>query len=102
MENFFDKFPGLGKGIFDQIDNQNLAKCKEVGEHWYNFINNQKVPWIRMIQKYAKNDIDQMPEMWKTVLDRTPTEIVKELAIAVQLFYKDVGAENNSCCGQFW
>ena len=34
MEGFFDRFPHLSEMIFDELDNQNLSKCREVCKSW--------------------------------------------------------------------
>ena len=52
MESIFSKIPDLGEKIIKELDKQSLAKCKEVQRSWYDFINEEKVLWFRMIQNY--------------------------------------------------
>ena len=88
MEVFFQRFPDLCFGIFDQLDDQNLAKSKEVSVTWCNFINAEKLWWIKKIQKYADEDMNEDPDVWKKVIVGTPIEIVKDLATASRQFYQ--------------
>ena len=88
MKTIFQRFPDICCDIFDQLDNQNLAKSKEVSVSWCSFINSEKFWWIRMIQKYGHEDINENLGIWRKVINRTPFEIVKKLAIAVQQFFK--------------
>ena len=41
-----------------------------------------------MIRKYVHEDIGENPDCWRKVINRTPFEIVKNLAIASGQFYK--------------
>ena len=88
MEDFFQRFPGLCCDIFDQLDDQNLAKTKEVSVTRCSFINSEKNWWRRMLHKYAFEDINEDPDIWKKVIVRTQIEIVKNLAIDSRKFYK--------------
>ena len=84
----FQRFPDLCFGIFDQLDDQNLAKSKEVSPTWCNFINAEKLWWIRKIQNYANEDMNEDADVWKKVIVGTPIEIVKDLATASRQFYQ--------------
>ena len=88
MKNFFQRFPDLCCDIFDHLDDQNLAKSKEVSVSWCSFINTEKIWWKRMIQNYGDKDIHEDPAVWGKVIVRTPIEIVKKFAIASRKFYK--------------
>ena len=54
MDDALLRFPHLGESIFEQLDNESLAKSREVCNFWKIFINDQKLPWIRMIKRYIK------------------------------------------------
>ena len=82
MEMLIQRIPLLPENIFRQLEDQSLTKCKEVGKNWFHFINATKVPWIRKIKKYLGYD-QQVQKNWVKVLDKTPVEIVKELAKAL-------------------
>ena len=74
--------------IFGQLDNQNLAKYKEVSVTRCSFINSEKIWWVRIIQKYTDEDIIEDPNFWRKVIKRTPFVIVHDLGIASSQFYK--------------
>ena len=50
VENFSLRFPSLSDGIFDQIDDKNLKKCRTVSKTWCSIIDGQRNTWIRMIR----------------------------------------------------
>ena len=52
MEEVFLRFPHLGESIFQNLDNQNLSKCLEVGSSWKSFIDSAYLMWIRIKRKY--------------------------------------------------
>ena len=87
MEELLQRFPDLCSGIFDQLDNQNLVKSKEVAVSWCKFIN-FKISWIRMIQKYGNENIKENPDTWRKVMFNEEQEIVKKVAIGLELFDK--------------
>ena len=83
MESIFLKIPDLGEKIFKEIDNQSLVKCKEVQRSWYNFINEEKVLWFRMIQNYIGDD-NEFLTAWRKVLWKVPVAFVTQIAIVTQ------------------
>ena len=46
------KFPHLGKAIFDNLDDQSVAKCTEVNEMIQNSIYKYKSYWIRQTKSF--------------------------------------------------
>ena len=86
-KNVMVRFPDIAVQIFDQLGNDDLVNCRKLNESSRSFIDNQKLPWIRMIQKYASNTSGFLQD-WKQVMGKTPTRIVKEIAIQTELFFK--------------
>ena len=86
LNRVLDRFPSLGKKIFNQLDNQNLTKCKTTARSFNEFLKNDKVLWTRMIKKYNVSH-QEFKDDWKSVMEKVPVEIVKELALAVEQFY---------------
>lgn len=86
LNRVLDRFPSLGVKIFDQLDNQNLTKCKEIDNSLNEFLKENKVLWMRMIKKYNVNHLE-FKDDWKSVIEKVPAENVKELALAVEQFY---------------
>ena len=83
MESVFLKIPDLGEKIFKELDNQSLVECKEVQRSWYNFINEEKVLWFRLIQNYISDD-NEFLAAWRKVLTKAPVEFVIQVALATQ------------------
>ena len=82
MDEVLIRFPDAAKDIFKQVDDKNLAKCREVNKIWCNFVDNGKLLW-RRIQKYYKNQT-WFQDAWKLVTTKVPTEKLRELAQALK------------------
>ena len=87
METICKRFPHLAERIFDQVDDQSLNNCKEISEEVLEYLENERFFWIRIIKKY-QSKLKDFPKLWKPVIDKTPTEIVKEIGIAVSQFFQ--------------
>ena len=86
MESIFLKIPDLGEKILKELDNQSLVQSKEVQRSWNNFINEEKVLWIRIIQKCI-SDVDIYSIAWRKVLTKAPIEFVIHVALATQKYH---------------
>ena len=89
MEDLLRRTPHLPEAIFDQLDDKSLMKCKEVNRSWCNFINDNKILWVRMIQKYfcAMNYV--YIDSWEKVIIKISSESWKELSMTLQKLFKD-------------
>ena len=85
MEDLNLRFPHISWQIFANLSNKDLAQCREVSTSFCDFIDNEKIPWIRMIKKYVQSP--QQQEVWRRLLRRINTEIERELACSVHQFY---------------
>ena len=88
IEDQFLRFPHLSEAIFNQLDNETLADCRTINTIWLNFIDRERFIWIRMIENLIGH-ISKFQDNWKKVLAKTPQKIIKELAVAVQEFYRE-------------
>ena len=52
LEETFWRFPHLAEQIFDEIDDQNLVKCREVNKWWQRFIDGPKILSMRVLQMH--------------------------------------------------
>ena len=52
MEEVLLRFPHLAESVFEELDNQNLSKCLEVGQSWKLFIDYYNLVWTRIKKKY--------------------------------------------------
>ena len=63
MEELLVRFPLLAQKTFQELDNESLANSKIVSKLWLRFVDDQKFPMIRKIEK-----IMDTPEInWQSV-----------------------------------
>ena len=79
MEDLCNQFPVLASSILNNLDDQNLANCKEVSRDLNQFLIKERVYWIRIITKYNNN--------WKQIINKVPVEALKELAVESERSY---------------
>ena len=87
MDKILIRFSDVAQDIFKQLDNENLAKCREVNKVWCKFIENGSLLWRRRIQKFNKNQIE-FQDAWKLVTNKASFEKLREIALTVEEFYK--------------
>ena len=87
MDMLCKRFPLVKKRILNNLDDQSLTRSKEANREIAEFLDNGRFYWIRIIKKYAGN-FEGFEESWKEVIPRTPLDIVKQLALAVEEFFK--------------
>ena len=85
-KDFLLRFPTIGEEIFDQLDHENLVKCRLIGSFWCSVIDNSKIVWRRRIQIFNENHVE-FHQHWKSVLKNIPRDRIKELALAAEQFY---------------
>ena len=87
--NMIERLPHIGAKIFDSLDNESLLKCKEVSRTWYDFINDQKFPWVRMIKVYVKESnkmYTECPKHWRRLFRKNNVKQVKTFAREIQKY----------------
>ena len=50
MENLILRFPHIAQQIFEKLSDKSLTKCRQVGKLWQAFIDENSLPWIRIIK----------------------------------------------------
>ena len=91
MEEVLVRFPHIGDQVFKQLDNEDLIKCRKISPSWNEFINNQKLPWIRMIKKYLL-ELEfnkKILEEWQKFVKSHNVATLQKIAIKVEHFFKD-------------
>ena len=85
MNEVLTRFPHVGEQIFANLDDQNLAKCREICDPWMTFLDNEKLIWTRIImsQIEATNSWN-----WQKFFSSTSISIVYNMAMRMQHFYK--------------
>ena len=79
MEEIILRFPVIAEQIFDQLDDQNVTKCRKICKTWYDVT--ERLQWIRKLQKLTKDHHIS----WKSVLVKIPTHFLKKLAVEYDL-----------------
>ena len=87
IENFFVRFPAISKEILNRLDDQSLTKFKEASRQLFPIIDKERTFWIRSLKNYNEN-FERFLDSWKKVINKTPTEIIKDLAISMNQFHK--------------
>ena len=83
MEEIFKRFPDMGKLIFKNLDNQSLAKSKEISQNFNEFIKHERFFWLRIIRNYTDN-FEGHEESWIQVINKTPIQVIKQLIIEME------------------
>ena len=84
MENVLLRFPHIGCQIFDQLNNPLLTNCREVSNSWKNFVDNERLPWTRIIVHYIK----PLQSSWRKFLQKSNIRSLFEMAMLVIQRYK--------------
>ena len=87
MDEVISRIPVIGQKFFEELNNESWIQCRIVGRFWCDFIDSQKLPWLRRIQIHSEQ-MKEFSEYWKKVLNKAPVEMVKALALATQLAFK--------------
>ena len=86
MEGLCKKFPLLGKLVFENLDDESLVKFKESSREINNHLQNERYYWIRIIKKHGQY-FEKFADSWKKIINKTPVETVKELALTVEGYF---------------
>ena len=87
MEEVSLRFPHLNGRIFKSLDDQNVAKCREVSRFWRIRLDKQKFLQIRIIQATV-GQFHKIGEAWNMLFKTAPTKTIMDLGLAVSEFYK--------------
>ena len=83
MEVLLKRFPLACKKIFINLDDQTLVRSKEASRGLFEFLQNNKLFWIRIMRKYKRN-FEGLEESWNQVIKKTPLKFVKQLAVKTE------------------
>jgi hypothetical protein len=91
MEEVLLRFPHIGDQVFKKLDNEDLTKCRKISPSWNEFIDNQKLPWIRLMKKYlCELEFNKkIQEEWQTFVKSYNVATLCEIAIKVEHFFKN-------------
>ena len=85
MEEILLRFPVIAQQIFEQLDNQDLIKFREVDMTFCSSIDQNRLIWTRMIKKYIK-DNNKFRKSWKLVMEKVQVKTLEDLALTTKKF----------------
>ena len=94
MEDLGRRFPLISQIILNNVDDISLTKFREASRENSNFLDSERFFWIRNIKKYSTN-FEEFQQQWKKVINRTPVDFLKNLAIDVHSFFKGISTRYN-------
>ena len=59
MEDLISRFPLVAQYIFIHLDIENLTSCRHVSKSFYASLENSKILWEKILNKYDENHIDK-------------------------------------------
>ena len=96
MEDIYLSFPHIFENILSNLDDQSLANCRLVNKTLQWTIDNGKIIWVRIIQRWISDSIiqkwisdarkhyqNETKSLWKFVMEKAPTKVIQQLAKAV-------------------
>ena len=86
MEDLCQRIPSVAVMIFKNMNNESLIKSKEASSELSQFMHNERFYWIRIIMKYNGCFLEYQT-MWNKILEKTPADIIQQLADAIQKFF---------------
>ena len=92
MEEVLMRFHQIGKQIFEELNNQSLAKCREVNETWRLFIEGKKTLPFRIIKSLTNIPDDYLKKKFGKADLASVTELVKN----IQHAYSEVHHEQHN------
>ena len=77
LEEIILRFPHLGESIFEQLDNESLAKSREVCDFWKNFVEGQTFYNLRLM-RLIKSLTNCSDESLMKILQKSNSDFVIE------------------------
>ena len=97
MEDLGQRHPIVIKMMMRSLDDKSLVTLKKVSRGLYGFLEEERFYWLRVIQSYYKTNIKKY-KSWKKLVDKTPSEMIKKLALALHQF---IHLRSTSCQKQW-
>ena len=69
MDVFFNRFPLVSNHLLNLLDDTTLLHCKEASRELNDFIQNEKIVWLRIIRLY-KGNIIGFEDSWKKTIEK--------------------------------
>ena len=83
------RFPHVAANIFKELDYKTLTTCRNVSRPCCDYLDGEKFLYVRMLQSCkASESMEIAYPLWNKVLKNTPVELVKEISVSTQQFFK--------------
>ena len=89
MENLCQRFPHVIMLVLDNVDDKSLVNCRKASKEMSEFLPIERFYWIRIIKHYSVY-FGSFENCWRKVINKTPVEIIKQLAVEVQEVFFEV------------
>ena len=87
MDVMILRFPQTAANIFGELDITTTTNCKGVSRLWNYFLDEEKVHWYKILQKYADNMM-YFSNDWRIVIMKTPAKTIKTFALWTHQYFK--------------
>ena len=96
LEELIIRFPQLLQDILSKVNIQSLITCLKISRKLYNFIDNDRFPWIKKIQQARKVYPQLNSKQWNKVLRgkvlrNIPIKVFIEILSLIKLFFENIG-----------
>ena len=85
LDEMMLRFPHLVQDVFEELDNKSLANCRNLSRSCCDFIDNEKIYWVRKIQNCVR--MTKFQQQWNKVLENIPTQDAKEIFVIIEFFF---------------
>ena len=92
MEDLCERIPLIYKFVFSNLDDKSLANCREASRRLKESLDKERLLWLRII-KLNSIHFNEHSKLWKKAVEKTPVEILKYLAIAIDQFFNWTSSE---------
>ena len=74
MEDICKRFPSVALRIFKSLDNQSLARARKTNQSIKNFLGNERLLYLRIINTFEGNFV-QFEYAWKKVVNKSSVKM---------------------------
>ena len=92
MDVIVKRFPILAMNISNNLDDQSLVIFKNANRENYEFMDQERFYWIRILRKYNEY-FETSKESWKMSISKIKAGFVKKLAMATMNFFKTASVD---------
>ena len=93
MEEILTRYPHIFITILCNLDSKTMANCRLVNKVFQHCIDNERLLWIRIIERYFGDQIEYH-DTWKKILDKATFNITKRIGLAVLKFFQKLSKYN--------